>query len=444
MLVKKISSGQRLDLRKVEEIGFLHVRGKAMVGEVINQKFDAIIIDEEATLAEIRSKEELYLYPIFSTLESKHIENVDGVFDPLTPLFSVGKVRMIHQSFNRFKKLNLPEEPIQRALVKICRYLVSREECFTPHRSAPSPLAYSWQLLQDLSGESNTLSIIKMMEQFSRQNFFKRKVIDKINLCHKCDSAYLNFSECCTQCSSIDLSSEELVHHFRCAYVGPLSDFKKEEHLECPKCNHKLKHIGIDYDKPSEINTCNTCNYSSQETAMKAKCVACGHDNTLDSLRTYHISEYTPTDIARAKAAEAFNSKEVKVEEYGFDPAGIIAYPVYQILKNHEKQKLELYGNDLYSLSIEIKEGVLRNLNQVHRNNLLMELGRITKPYLKDRDIISINPDQVIECLLIDYKIREVSALLKILEFNLNKMLMDNSLTQGQAIGISYHQLVQS
>ncbi|NNF32760.1 MAG: hypothetical protein HKN68_01540 [Saprospiraceae bacterium] len=444
MLVKKISSGQRLDLRKVEEIGFLHVRGRAMVGEIINQKFDAIIVDEEDTLTEIRSREELYLYPIFSTLESKQIEDVDGVFDPLTPLFSVGKVRMINQAFNRFKSLNLPEDPSQRALVKISRYLVSRGANFSPYRSATSPLAYSWKLLQDLSGESNTLSMIKMMEQFSHQNFFKRKVVDKINLCHKCDSAYLNFSECCTQCSSIDLYSEELVHHFRCAYVGPLSDFKKEDHLECPKCNHKLKHIGIDYDKPSEINTCNTCNYSSQETTMKAKCVTCGHDNTLDALRTYHVCEYTPTDMARVKAAEAFKTQEVKVEEYGFDPAGIITYSVYQILSNHEKQKLGLYSNDLFTLSIEVKEGVLRNLNQVHRNNLLMELSRITKPYLNDRDIITINPDQDIECMLIDYKIKDVLEVIKILEYNLNKMLMDNSLTQGKSITVSYHQLIQS
>jgi DNA-directed RNA polymerase subunit RPC12/RpoP len=235
-----------------------------------------------------------------------------------------------------------------------------------------------------------------------------------------------------------------LVHHFRCAYVGPLSDFKKEDHLECPKCNHKLKHIGIDYDKPSEINTCNTCNYSSQETAMKAKCVTCGHDNTLDALRTYHVCEYTPTDMARVKAAEAFKGQEVKVEEYGLDTVGIIAYPVYQILNNHEKQKLDLYNNDLFTLTIEVKGGILLNLNQVHRNNLLMELGKITKPYLKDRDIITINPDQVIECMLIDYKIREVLELIKILEYNLNKMVMDNRLSQSKSIAISYHQLVQS
>ncbi len=444
MLVKKITSGQRLDLHNVEEIGFLHVKGKAMVNEIINHKFDAIIVDEQDTLAEIRSREELFLYPIFSTLEAKHLKEVDGVFDPLTPLFSVGKVRTINHHFTRFKGLSLPDDPDQRALIKISRYLISRESSYSPLRNSHTDIAYSFNLLMELGSKGDNLSIIKMMDQFSGQNYFKKRVVDKINLCHKCDSAFLNFSECCTHCSSIDLSSEELVHHFRCAYVGPLSDFKKGDHLECPKCNHKLKHIGIDYDKPSEINTCNSCNYSSQETKMKAKCVSCGHDNTLESLRTYNICEYTPTDKAVMAANESHRDNKIKVEEYGFDPEGITAYPVFNILTNHERQKVDLYKNEIFLLNIVLKEKILRNLNQVHRHNLLSEIARITKPYLKERDLISLSPENVIECLMINYRASELKSLVEVIEYNLNKMVLDNKLAGGKSISMNFSRLTTS
>jgi hypothetical protein len=443
MLVKKLIAGHKIDLQHIEELDFLHIKGKILPEDLKEQKIDGIIIDDVDLLVDLRSQEELYLLPVFTSLELGNAPNTDGIFDPLSPSPILAKTRELHHYIKPYRKLSLPDEPDQRLLVKLARYLISRKIILEPERSRHSSLSYSYNLASDLSGERNPLRILKVLNDLSQQNYFSRDVVDKVNLCHECEGAFLNFSECCTQCGSLDLTSEDLVHHFRCAYVGPLSDFRKEDHMECPKCNHKLKHIGIDYDKPSEIHTCTTCNYSSQETAMKAKCVDCGHDNALNELSTYSINTYSPTDKARSKANEKFSIKEITVEEIGVDPDGVTAYPVYNILTMHERQKKDLYRNDIYVMNITLREKVMRYLNNHHKRNLLNELARITKPYLKDRDLITVTPSFGIECLLIDYKINEVKEMASIIEYNLDKMVHDNSLSDNKSISVHHHKLVE-
>ena len=130
-----------------------------------------------------------------------------------------------------------------------------------------------------------------------------------------------------------------MIHHFRCAYIGPESDFRKNDFLQCPKCNHKLKHIGIDYDKPSEIHTCKNCNHKSQETKMKAKCIDCRKENELDQLSTYSIFNYTPTEKGRQLAKQEFTSKNLIVKSHSTSSNFIIPFSAYNLLRKHEIKK---------------------------------------------------------------------------------------------------------
>ena len=109
--------------------------------------------------------------------------------------------------------------------------------------------------------------------------------------CNSCSSTYLNFKETCPSCGSTDLEEEPVVHHFPCAHVGPMSQFVQGDDLVCPKCTKTLRHIGIDYDKPSAQLTCHSCNHSGQQTGMQAECIDCGTSNKLNELKQFEVPE---------------------------------------------------------------------------------------------------------------------------------------------------------
>ena len=51
-------------------------------------------------------------------------------------------------------------------------------------------------------------------------------------------------------------------------------------------------HIGVDYDKPSLVYTCNSCGHHSQESVMQASCFNCRTVQPVDALIERKIYNY--------------------------------------------------------------------------------------------------------------------------------------------------------
>ena len=226
------------------------VNNSTMVSKVHNLSINGIVVTKPELISEVLADEKLYLKPLFCTEQTEGLG--DGIYTASNASAIENKITYLTNKIEPYTQTSLPEQDEQRLLAKICRYLASRGSSLEPRNSRYSKIGYHYPLVEALSIEHDPIFILKNLDKFYWDNYFKREIIDKVNICYECSSSYLNFSECCSKCSSIDLKSEELVHHFRCAYVGPQSDYEKNEKLVCPKCNHQLKHIGIDYDKPSE------------------------------------------------------------------------------------------------------------------------------------------------------------------------------------------------
>lgn len=128
----------------------------------------------------------------------------------------------------------------------------------------------------------------------------KSKFIDRIHVCPSCGDSHLLFIESCPKCHSSDISQEEMIHHFRCANISPESTYAYDGQLVCPKCRHVLRHIGVDYDRPATVYSCNTCNNTFLASAMKVRCTNCETESTPEELHPADVWEYklTPTGIA--------------------------------------------------------------------------------------------------------------------------------------------------
>jgi len=121
------------------------------------------------------------------------------------------------------------------------------------------------------------------------------KFVERIHLCPVCQSSVLLFTECCGKCQSSNIKEEDMIHHFRCANISPESEYQYDGELRCPKCKRFLQHIGIDYDRPAKVYTCNECGAAQMHSGMKVICAVCGHTTQPHTLTPYDIKEYTFT-----------------------------------------------------------------------------------------------------------------------------------------------------
>ncbi len=145
-------------------------------------------------------------------------------------------------------------------------------------------------------------SSFDLLDQAEKEGLITGQFSHSGYLCSECLGGFLQYREVCPGCQSSDLRTEELVHHFRCAHVAPKSEFSRSnpsQPLQCPKCHHQLKHIGVDFDKPSSIHHCQQCHGDFQNYWVKAKCLDCGHDQKVEYLVKKIFKEYELTEYGR-------------------------------------------------------------------------------------------------------------------------------------------------
>lgn len=130
---------------------------------------------------------------------------------------------------------------------------------------------------------------------------------ERIHLCPKCSGSHLFYMETCPQCGSSNLKDEPVLHHFRCANISPESSYAYSGELRCPKCHRFLRHIGVDYDRPSNVYNCRQCNHTFMHTRMKVYCSTCNSKFSPAELLANDIYtyEYTPDGVLALSSNDA-------------------------------------------------------------------------------------------------------------------------------------------
>lgn len=187
----------------------------------------------------------------------------------------------------------------------------------------------------DHRDEFKVLSILKQAED---EGLFHSDFLQRVYLCVNCNGGYLNYREVCPKCQSSNSATQDLVHHFPCAYVGPMSDFSNaiDDQLNCPKCNKTLRHIGVDYDKPSVLYTCNNCHHKYQDYYTKAKCLTCNNENDIEHLTPFSINNYTVTKKGESVAINGYINIEHRLKTI----EGTVNVDMFSILLQYETQRL--------------------------------------------------------------------------------------------------------
>ena len=102
-------------------------------------------------------------------------------------------------------------------------------------------------------------------------------LLDRVWVCPQCH-ALPSFRPACPCCGSARVERDSLMHHFACAYVGQVSEFRvtSEGGLACPKCCAQRLIVGTDCESLHGPHRCNDCDWSPQELEIIGHCLKCG------------------------------------------------------------------------------------------------------------------------------------------------------------------------
>ncbi|MEG1571956.1 MAG: hypothetical protein RR328_00240 [Bacteroidales bacterium] len=228
-------------------------------------------------------------YKLVGELIDEYVNDIDN---PLL-IESIQSINQIVKTFTIIK-----QESIYRSIVgialQIMRYSYSRGKELVPIPNRFSQLGYSrpmvWLFHKD--NPSLLLEIYDYFEELYADGYLDGYFVDRVHLCPSCDFGYLNFRETCPKCGSANINASTMIHHFVCANVSPEEEYVHGNTLVCPKCHRLLRHIGVDYDRPSDIYKCNQCSTSFLHPTMTALCFNCGIENSLDKLRSVNVLGY--------------------------------------------------------------------------------------------------------------------------------------------------------
>ena len=187
--------------------------------------------------------------------------------------------------------------------IRLYRYLISRRTCsLTPELNSLSAMGYSipiFELFYRQGAYSLNEYIVFNQSLLEKRYIRPVQFINKIYLCPKCLHSHLLYIENCPHCHSSNIKSEEVIHHFRCANISPEHTYNFGGQLRCPKCHQLLRHIGVDYDRPSVVYTCYNCEETFVQPSMSAVCTTCNNRSDVSGLSPYDVTAFEITSEGR-------------------------------------------------------------------------------------------------------------------------------------------------
>lgn len=146
--------------------------------------------------------------------------------------------------------------------------------------------------------------------------------------------------------------------------------------LICPKCHKKLRHIGVDYDRPAVVYTCNDCENSFTAPITKSTCCYCQS--------TYPVNALVPRDVVDYEITEegirTLTNGNIMFNNMANIYDNFMEY--YLLINRLRRQLMETYRKDELSVmvgkiwiiddnkdTVKIKESILGKLCRIFSNH---------------------------------------------------------------------------
>ncbi len=426
----------RDDLKvNIEGIELVKIESPGEVPYSFLEKYRGVIVDARdvkyalSFLTRVRSGTtiDVFLKPVFvysdSTINDKYLMEIsDGLLDsrnimdvfPLTEKI-LEKVSKFHD-FQGYK----PEHFIA---LKAMQYMVSREVDLNPVIMPKSKFGYVYPLITVNFPERDDARMFDIVEFIDNENLADSRFVDRIHLCPSCSSSFLNFREICPKCGSANLAMDDLIHHFSCGYVGPEAKFKKDDKLICPKCGKILRHIGMDYDKPSVIYTCNECNYSFQEPEVTGLCMYCGEVNAVENLLVRDIKSF---QVSQVTVNCAINGIILSLRDILSETMKVHTNFAFRTILEYEFKKQKRYNAQSVLVYLQFNFNGNNPVFRENRQAIFVEIAHVMRDVLRESDVITALSDNTFAILLLEVSHEEAKEVMERLKERIKNFVEDN------------------
>ncbi len=435
---------------KVTDVSFLLLSDTSGHEDADISESDAVIITKCVPYNQIikqlrtNSSIDFYLTPVFVSSELNDFpDSLKPHIDGFVSSQEINEAVQLTKSILSRKKeiaslINRPHDESD-ILLRAMRYFYSRGASITPIQSRDSHIGYLYPFVSLFFSNNRQVEALELMNEGNKIGYFRSGLTDIVHHCQNCEGTYLHFRETCPECSSISLGTQSLLHHFVCAHVAPEHDFTTNNSLTCPKCSRTLKHIGVDYDKPSTIYACTDCKSQFQENIMTAKCTDCGHVNNVEDLRESQIRAFSLTDSGRrfAESGEFMyvsQSQSVNVD-------GIHDMAVFNVLFNQELQRITITKSVSFVGKLLIDVNKLPVNIQLKGEEFAKEIRDIMKSVLEPKDSISSKNYYTFYILLPESSKTEAEDKTLAVRSYLSHLLWDNFNVKEEIVDISFRKI---
>ena len=399
----------------------------AVTGFVIN------IEDENVpqALHELRKHWSPYVYlrPILGVYQREPSPDVQSQFDDLVKLEELSE----YQVKSKFQKINnwissLPVTNKQfsdtNLALKIVRLMASRAITLTPTATAKNLCGFSYPVVSALFGVDQH-GLFKLFDFLLDKQLVSHSFYTKTHNCSNCESAFLNFTEDCPDCGSSHLDRVELIHHYKCGFVDKASKFKTETALVCPKCDETLRHIGVDYDKPSIIYDCQSCSLSFQEPKVTAHCFSCSRDSSVDDTIHRTINSLELTSVGENTAIFGMDSLFTSILRTQMD---LYSLEEFNAFLKIEKSRIERYKKSTTSIAVIHLNGLDNVYEKLGKKTeqLFNELSMIFKSVFRESDLITALNESVFLVIMTETHVQNAELAISRLNDALNDLLKSN------------------
>jgi hypothetical protein len=218
---------------------------------------------------------------------------IDGVMSMADATKAVARASSLHRSLNaHLSSLHFDE--------RLLHFLYLREPGeLVPHADRMAKSLYDFPAARALADPQEAVG--DWIEALTRRQLLEpATLVDRTRHCRQCASAHLHYLDVCPGCTSIHIRKGASLHCFTCGHVAPDGEFHRDDGLACPKCETRLRHIGVDYDRPLTQYACATCHHAFVETAVVVRCLDCGATTDPGKLDVREVSTLRITSHGRA------------------------------------------------------------------------------------------------------------------------------------------------
>ena len=410
-----IDQMDNLSVEKLQEHSALIIDGK-----------DVDFIRQIVKRVRSHNNPEIYLKPIF-ILKGINIADplvnklIDGTLFNLDQLeYVIPEVERILSKVSELKFTNSISFEAQMIEKIICFMYTCEIHDLDPIPYVYSDINFAYPILSVNFRQNDEHTVLDILDIAETEGIFESEYVDRVYLCSQCSSGHLSYREVCPKCGSSNLATEDIIHHFPCGYVGPIRDFRNEidDQLDCPKCNKRLRHIGVDYDKPSVLHECKNCSHKFQDYNVKAKCLSCQTDNSVEQLNGREIRKYQLTKKGELAAINGFVASSKDIDEI----IGTVKFETFKTMLKYEIERLRQTegSSNICAINIINPSQVYSKIGSEVQKGLLKDIVKVIRSNIRSSDIISFQSSSTIVLSMneIPYKIairilKEIIGILK-------------------------------